>query len=758
MCDEHLTIPGTRSIALALLLLVKPALAAEKHDPCSTASSVSDVRFELALKDHGSVFQYGEIIPMVMSFTSKTKDRYWADVRNYDRSGRLGIEYYCVEPEAQDPLASYFKFGAFLGGGLGSTHALDATPFTAEAELNEWRTLGPGHYRVYAVSDRIWRPPDAREQTPYHRVPEVIRSNTVEIEVNPPDPGWQSEQLRSATQTLSGPSSPEDSRHAARRLRFLNTKDSTKQLAKLFWGLNQRQPIGADLMFGLYGSPYRQLAIDSMHAELVVPDHAITNEFLGTLVNLQVTADPSWDPPSTDPGPGEAQAFWERRRAHTLEVMKAEIQTVVAALSRKTGSARALTLNGLLMAGGGDERLGQTIRPALIAAWADLPSEAQRDLIQYRWPLIAGPEMLPILHRIVAEPPPPARTEPAMTRDAALKHIYELDPAAGREAILGNLLNLKAQPGLDVIKLLPREDLAIALRSVIERIGNHDARELDYELVDRYGGDSALGVVQAAFEERLGKWDCASQSAMLRYFLRVAPEYGAKEVSASLSARKYTRCYSFLLQELGKELPKAQQSAIDALDDPDADLVKDAVLALGRWGSSDAETALWARLQRFHGEWTGREDQLRSMPDYRSPGSRGVALEQELVSAIAKGTNWICPPDKLARLAELVWTKGQMQQIEGWVKEWKQGSAMIHASWFPEDNPTFSVLHYVQLSEDQLRAKLGQFPRGTQLRWQFWQPGQISPPVSMAKQEAFYERMRAGAEQHGILLIKVNHP
>ena len=43
-------------------------------------------------------------------------------------------------------------------------------------------------------------------------------------------------------------------------------------------------------MFGLYGSPYRQLAIDSMHAELVVPDHAITNEFLGTLVNLQVTA------------------------------------------------------------------------------------------------------------------------------------------------------------------------------------------------------------------------------------------------------------------------------------------------------------------------------------------------------------------------------------------------------------------------------------------------------------------------------------
>jgi hypothetical protein len=29
--------------------------------------------------------------------------------------------------------------------------------------------------------------------------------------------------------------------------------------------------------------------------------------------------------------------------------------------------------------------------------------------------------------------------------------------------------------------------------------------------------------------------------------------------------------------------------------------------------------------------------------------------------------------------------------------------------------------------------------------------------VSMAKQEVFYERMRADAEQHGIILVKANH-
>jgi hypothetical protein len=188
----------------------------------------------------------------------------------------------------------------------------------------------------------------------------------------------------------------------------LNTQDSTKQLARLFWGLNQQQPIGWDLMLGLYGSRYRQLAIDSMRAELAVPDHAITSEFLGALVNLQVSGDASWDPPATNPArPEEAQTFWARRRAHSEQLMKAEVRTVVAALTRKTGSARALTLNGLLGAGGGDPVLGQTIRPALISAWSDLPGETQRTLIQFQWPLIAGSEMLPILRRIVAEPSPP---------------------------------------------------------------------------------------------------------------------------------------------------------------------------------------------------------------------------------------------------------------------------------------------------------------------------------------------------------------
>jgi|SRR5215471_19065757 len=78
---------------------------------------------------------------------------------------------------------------------------------------------------------------------------------------------------------------------------------------------------------------------------------------------------------------------------------------------------------------------------------------------------------------------------------------------------------------------------------------------------------------------------------MLRYFLRVAPDYGATQVSAALNARKMTGCFRFLLQELGAELPKVEQAAIGAPGDSDPELSQDAIRALSRWGSVDAEKA-----------------------------------------------------------------------------------------------------------------------------------------------------------------------
>jgi hypothetical protein len=336
----------TRRVAAIAILLAATTARAAPPDPCSLVSTVSDARVTIAVPDGRASFREGEIIPLALSFTSAADKRYWADNRNYDRSGRLSIEGYCIEPEARDPLADYFRVSGFTGGGLGNTQQLSQAPFTATAELNEWRQPGPGHYRLHVVSYRVWRLPDPGEATPYARVSVTLRSNTIEFEITKADAEWAGKQLQDASaayQTAAG----NEQRKAARKLRFLNTKASLETLAKLFWALND-QPEGWDLMFGLFGSPYRTDATAAMQREINNPDHPITQDFLHTLTKLQISSDTSWEPPASNTAhPDVAQEYWRKRQAHERELMQAAIAPAVAALPQKTGRARALTLDAL---------------------------------------------------------------------------------------------------------------------------------------------------------------------------------------------------------------------------------------------------------------------------------------------------------------------------------------------------------------------------------------------------------------------------
>ena len=181
--------------------------------------------------------------------------------------------------------------------------------------------------------------------------------------------------------------------------------------------------------------------------------------------------------------------------------------------------------------------------------------------------------MLSILRRIVAEPPPPANTGPGLTRDAALRHIFELDPEAGRALIVHEATDPRARPSIGLIKLLPAPDIARIVKTVLDGLANRSAaaRDLDYELLDSYADASALDVAKNVAEGNPDWLSCGSGPSLLRYLLRVDPAYGAKQVQAALNSRKESLCYKYLLQSLGDQLPAAQEVVIKALDDPDPD-------------------------------------------------------------------------------------------------------------------------------------------------------------------------------------------
>jgi len=82
-------------------------------------SGPTDATLLLTLKDAQSIYREGEIIPLKLHSPVARRRSIVLDTRNYDRSGRLNAESFCLAPDGgRDPLADYYSSGlfGFIGG------------------------------------------------------------------------------------------------------------------------------------------------------------------------------------------------------------------------------------------------------------------------------------------------------------------------------------------------------------------------------------------------------------------------------------------------------------------------------------------------------------------------------------------------------------------------------------------------------------------------------------------------------------------
>jgi hypothetical protein len=282
-------------------------------------SPPGDASIRLLLKNGQTVFHQGEIIELTLEYAADSSNKYVVNNRNYDRSGRLsGEEIFCLEPErGTDPLDDYFhSIVGYIGGGLYSEQDPGRHPLTMNLELNEWRSLTPGSYRLTIIGNRLNLGKES-DATTRNDTSIPLRSNTVAFEVQSADPDWQASQLANVTRIFDSPdASNEDKEHAARVLRFLGSQASTRELAHRY--ASGQGPLEWDLKFGLYSTPYREVAIQAMKAELFNPEYPLTREYISTLVALEMLSEPKLRLPPYDPS---HQEEWRRASdAHNAEV------------------------------------------------------------------------------------------------------------------------------------------------------------------------------------------------------------------------------------------------------------------------------------------------------------------------------------------------------------------------------------------------------------------------------------------------------
>jgi hypothetical protein len=469
------------------------------------------------------------------------------------------------------------------------------------------------------------------------------------------------------------------------------------------------------------GFPDHSKVIAAMHAQMDSPSHPITEEYLNTLADLETASQDkrSFSPEHIGDDDAQQAALAEYWRVRQSKV-DAGWAAAVALAGRKTGTARALTISELLKSDAlVAKQSNPELRRMLIPVWTELPVETLNDLLAFRWEQIGGPEWIPVLRKIATSAATDAKYTDHLDRGSALLHLYELSPQEGRELILREIGEAHGDIEIDVLGRLPEKDLPEFDAALVQRLRFNRARQIDVSLLDRYATAAILNEVQAEFELEIGrKTLCGQEAAFLRYFLRVAPEYGAEQVKYVLDHPELT-CGTFRFDQLKQylRLPKVEQMALTQLEQASPSVAAFTSEALSRFGSPNSEAALWSRLEELH---TKQKDQPGSELDPEASTMNSDAdgqLEYALVHALTNAQAWCLDEKRLKRLQDLASPSALTNSVLSTAERTlalKEFETRI--GWWEFDAPGWSVGWYRGAGVAFLEEKVAELPAGSRLK------------------------------------------
>jgi len=708
----------------------------------------ADPGVQLHLPTSSTQFRCGEVIPLELTFSSTTPNRYQINMAQYDRSGRMNYEQFLLDPKegTSDPLQLYFNSAwGFIGGGLTGFNFLSTSPTTIQLDLNEWvRFDQPGTYRLSVISRRV---SDTRASDNPHGGLVELTSNVVDLQITSPDPAWQHAQLMEIREKLErGGGSSGDVRNdpkqaALKALRYLGSEEAARELAQRLRGEDNRADW--ECMFGLIGSPHRDAGFEEMNKLLEDPLFPISDLFLTTMSILPLRS-------------GEDAESLRKQRDENLEELR---RRLISALSGKRGKALAVTLDTAMS--GIDPKVSPELRSELVSQLIEtfpaLPEDKQVAWLQYRWQEVKDPRWLPLLRTTAlhyedfAQPREMHAYQSLEVTAAALRDWYELDPESARDSVIAEITRPKPRYNANTLGCLPDKSLPEAEQAIAEHFVATDSLEIEANLSSllfRYADAAVLPEVLGKVESRVGKWACEPQDKALGYVLKVDPETARPLIERAIAARgpDSSGCRHMIFTDIGalQNGPVLEELAGRSLSDPDPQVANNAVNYLGKYGSADAEQPLWNRYEAWSREWSGRATELRFVPAGENPHVWDANLGQSLARALASGGAWLSDESKLRRIQALGVGANIQQETEQALQAWlKRPFTITYVATSP---PSFNVAQYNQLSLDSLKKKLAQFPKGTKFVLL------LDPNPSPAEQKV-REEIFQFAEKNGITVM-----
>jgi hypothetical protein len=700
----------------------------------AVAKNPEGIAFAVRLAGDRTRFQMGERVPIELSFSSRRPRTFVLD-----GNGPFS-DTYRVEPasDAPDPLGGHFRGGPVTGPAW--TPVLGEEPVKLVFDLNEWHRFDrPGVYRLFVLSRSIH---DESARAPGRpRAPAPVASNLISFEITAQDPAWAARELERALRLLDQATSKSE---GASTLRFLGTDAAVLAMADRFRG----DEYDLVFMFGLVGSRNRALVVQTMEARLDDAGFPVTETFLTTLTHLRFELG--------DPSARERQDNPHARR----DLYDRYAARLAGAVPRKVPAARAVSLATLL---GIDWQSRYDATPpawlaqverSLAGAFLHLPEGLQDQLLRSRWTRVRSPEIAPALKALFDRPDTPTEL-----RSEALRRLLELDPAEGRRRLLETIRTGKPDLGhvnvaMALLGALPEASLAeldapLAARFEAD-VAARGSGDLQFvtALLARYATAGALPRVQAAARSPIAlsllEMDQGrARASLVGYLSRVAPAIGAgalREALVGMSAGSQ----ALFLRNVAEVFmsPETEKALVGLVEQAEPDVVAVAAQALQLHGSAAAEAPLWKRLERWHAQWSGKQDQLlHRWTDPRDEKRFAeVHLEQALWRAIADGRGWLADRAKLERLGGLLVASDEKEQHRYALEAWASNRLALAVDESEPGEVRYDLAHYHRLSQRDLEKRLQQLPRGTVL--------DFNPDAS----EQLFQDTRAIVERAGLTL------
>lgn len=630
------------------------------------ATNPSDIDFKLRLTGDVSSYHMGESIGFEISYASESERKYLTSLSNPTP------EFGSVSPQlapsegALDTRTLRPCWGGIAGSFLSSgPQYLSSQPIKEQGELTSWyRFQKPGHYSLTVTSRGVSRVRSTDEGGGQAVL--NLESNTVEFDILPSDPAWESQQLRTILLDLGNAQNPGDRARAQHRLTLLDTPDSARKMVELF--LSTPYPERYAYIFSLTQSSQIDLIIPLLEAAL--SDSEINPAGVAELLaQLQVRKQVGLNTPTSDDPARKQQAqaeCQEQRKLYDAYLARGNA-SLLARAARSSGSQQSTVIfeawssaeDQNVQSGQAPANLTQ-LRLAVLNVAETLDPDQQTQFVISEWKILPHEQLLPLIRNLAST-----------HRLDAYKLWCEgwSDECSG--AILSDALRSDTQVMATHVLLMSEAEhpeMNAPLREQLTSPGilQDSTRSVrTAALILRAATRELLPDVNETLTRSAANhgFNCQVEAYLIGYLFRVAVEDAQNRLSELLQDEK---CGDqlFRLLNMARYSDALVPVAVKALDSPNLSAAATAALFLGEHGSAETEDALWRRLEALWVLWHYRAGELRitvPTPD-RGIQWQSARLEQSLVSALSHANNWELTPSERDRLRDSCLTE-QCQNI-----------------------------------------------------------------------------------------------